>query len=295
MVFDRMREAWQQIQGGAYGEAAIAIARVQALAKGAPWLKQVTDQLRRADQAISELKIGPLAWLGQAAHSTGIPAPAAPIAKSASSPIPWHAPMNPSADILPSQLLLQVDGVGAFLVLRQPVVTIGPVSSPVQADVALVAEPTIPPLSIARVEDDYFLKTSGAAAGRLLASGQRIELSPRCALTFVLPSAASTSAALELSGARLPRSDIRRVILMDQDLIIGPGAASHVVARGLERPLVLHVRRDQLFSGGLDPVTIDGRQVAKSTPLPLNAQVQIGGASFVLTHLGSVGSRGLTC
>jgi tetratricopeptide (TPR) repeat protein len=296
-VLDRLREAWQQVRDGAYGEATITVARVLPLTEGAPWLKQVAEQLRQADHAIAELKIGPLAWLGQAAITTRPATPATPatLVRPKPDPIPWHAPMKTPSDDLPPQFLLQADGIGSFLVLRQPVVTIGPISAPVPADLALVAEPTLGRVSIARVDDDYFLKTSGAAAGRLLTSGERLELSPRCRLTFVLPSAASTSAALDLSGARLPRADVRRVILMDQDLIIGPGGASHVVARGLDHPVVLHLSRGQLVCAGRDPVVIDGRPVDVGAPLPLNASIQIGGVSFVLTRPDSIGSRGMTC
>jgi len=116
-------------------------------------------------------------------------------------------------------------------------------------------------------------------AGRLLASGECLDLSPRCRLTFRLPSPASTTAVLDLTGARLPRADIRRVILMDQDLIIGPGSASHVVATQLERPVVLHVSQGQLVCQGRD------------AGIPVGERVSVGGVSFVLAGVDWKGSR----
>src|SRR5207249_1716458 len=124
--------------------------------------------------------------------------------------------------------------------------------------------PALPPIAIERVDDDYFLRarvsvSAGPAAGRLLAPGELLELSPRCRLTFQLPSAASTSAALDLTGARLPRSDVRRIILMDRDLVVGPSSAAHVTARELAENVVLHLSGDQLFCQSRGPLLIDGQ------------------------------------
>jgi hypothetical protein len=193
-------------------------------------------------------------------------------------------------DSLPSQLLLHADGIGSFLILRQAVVTVGPVSSSLVPDIGLVAEPTIEPVRLERVDDDYFLKTaqhSSPPSRRLLAAGERIELSSRCRLTFQLPSAASTSAALDLTGARLPRSDIRRVILMDRDLIIGAPPSAHVFAPAASEPVVLHVRDGQLFCRSSQPITIDNNPVGADTPLPLGQSIRVGDVSFVLTGLAT--------
>jgi hypothetical protein len=50
---------------------------------------------------------------------------------------------------VPSRFVLQVDGAGSYLIVTQPRVVIGPVSSSRQPDVALLAEATT---SVAMVE-----------------------------------------------------------------------------------------------------------------------------------------------
>jgi tetratricopeptide (TPR) repeat protein len=286
-------DASHQIKEMDYAEAGIALRRLEPLARGAAWLKNLTEQVQKAQEAAAALRASPLAGLGQPA-SVKDRSPAKPVTSPAG-PIPWHARMQSPQDILPSKFLLHADGIGSFLVFRQPIVSIGPISSPAPADIAVVAEPALPRLTIARVDEDYFIKTSTSPTGRLLASGECVELSPRCRMTFVLPSAASTSAALDLAGAKLPRSDVRRIILLDQDLVIGPGSASHIIARGLERPVVLHLRQDQFICAGREPMQINGRTAGIGMPLPLGTPVEIGGVCFTLTRVDSVGSRGMTC
>ena len=176
---------------------------------------------------------------------------------------------------LPASLVLRVDGVGSYLVLRQDVVSVGAVSSSRPCDVALVAEANLPGATIERVEDDYFLRTR-AGESKLLASGDKVELSPRCRMVFRIPSRASTSAVLDLTGARLPRSDVRRVILMDQDLVIAPGAAAHVQAEQIGSPLVLYVSQGRLWAR---------TQEGEATPqaVTLGTHMSVGGVSLVVT------------
>jgi hypothetical protein len=193
-----------------------------------------------------------------------------------------------SSTTIPERFILQVDGAGAFLVIRSGVTKIGPISSTALPDVPLIAEPTSPAISIERVEDDYFLRAGGKVVAvndnpvsdALLASGDRIGLSPRCRFTFALPHAASTTAVIDLSGARYPRSDVRRVILLDRDLVLGPGPASHVRVPGLAAPVVLNLRGGLLRASA--PATVDGKPLGREEGLPVGVPLAAGGASFVI-------------
>ncbi len=112
----------------------------------------------------------------------------------------------------------------------------------------LLADANVPIATIDRQEDEYFIRGSAVAvndragSGKLLSSGDRITLSPRCRLSFALPSAASTTAILDLTGARYARSDVRRIILLDRDIILGPSTATHVRGRTVARQLAFCLR-----------------------------------------------------
>ena len=263
-VIEQLGTAWRCIANNELGEARMSLARVAPLVPSAKWIKQVMENLEQAESAMMQVKTGPLAWLNGASVPVAQVAPA-----RAQAAVPMVAKMQNNS-MLPSRLMLHVDGVGSFLILRSPLVTIGPVSSTTSPDVGLIAEPTLTPIRIERRDEDYFIGT------RLLASGQKLELSPRCRMTFAIPNPASTSAVLELSGAKLPRTDVRRVILMDQDVIIGPGSTAHVPAAYFQQPVVLHVRNGQFFAQAKD------NRDAKS-PLTLGENIKIGELSFVLT------------
>ena len=264
LILDHLRDASSQIASNDFAEARITLARLEPMLTNARWLKQLVQQLDQAQSATTQLRVSPLAWLENRSQQRISPQPR-PAIRWSPSPDP-RPPFRPvKMDTLPSQLLLQADGVGSFLIFRRPQITIAPVSSSIRADLPVVAEATAAPVSIERMDDDYFLKPSN----RLLSSGDKIDLSPRCRFTFVLPSAASTSAALDLTGARLPRGDVRRVILMDHDLIIGSSKSCHICAEGVDKQVVLHVRDGQLF--------------CQHKPIALGEHTSVGDFHFVVT------------
>ena len=122
---------------------------------------------------------------------------------------------------------------------------------------------------------------------KLLADGDRIALSPRCRMRFSVPNAASTSAVLHLSGTRLPKTDARRVILLDRELVIGPGSASHIRADSLDEPVVLYVRDGRLCCRTKEPVLVNDAVQDGSAGLPLGASVRIGPVSMVMTAVAN--------
>jgi hypothetical protein len=191
---------------------------------------------------------------------------------------------------VPSRFVLQVDGAGSFLVVTQPLVTVGPVSSPRAVDVGLMADAGTHVASIERVEEDYFLRAASAVlvngrpcVSKLLVSGDEVALSPRCRVAFRVPNVASTSAVLDLTGTRYPRADVRRVILLDRELVIGPGPGAHVRIDELTEKVVLHVRDGRLFVQTAQPVLAGDRPVAPKTAVALGAHMKAGPVSFVVT------------
>jgi hypothetical protein len=114
-----------------------------------------------------------------------------------------------------------------------------------------------------------------------LSDGDRIALSGRFEIRFLLPNAASTTAVLDLTGARMPRQDVRRIILLDESIILGSASTAHVRARGLDENVVLHLRHGRLQCRVGTTADRNGEHRIVS----MNEPVQIGPVSLVLTHL----------
>jgi hypothetical protein len=254
------------------------------------WLASALESAERADKALEQLRSGPLTPLmgvrpdGQ---QEGVDIEGEAIGASAPTPSPDSAVGGAS---LPAKFAVQVDGVGSFLVLRQGRITIGTSSTSRPIDVALMAEPGLPAVTIERVDEDYFLTAEQPVrvndkptTKKLLTRGDRIALSPRCRLKFSVPSPATTSAVLSLSGTRLPRSDARQVILLDRQMILGPGSSAHIRAEQLSKPAVFHVREGRLLCRAADALTVDDRPMDERTGIRLGAHVRVGPVSLVIT------------
>jgi len=287
------RRGWMHVRHGEFRRAGEVLRRAASLAPAAKWLREAIAAADRGAVAAEALRSGPLGMLGESA-------PAAPASASAA-PAPVETPAvlapadgsNPAGgEVLPRRFLLQVDGTGSSLVVRDERIAIGPISSSQCPDVGLLAEANLPVVSIERTEGDYFLRSASAVlvngkatTGKLLADGDKIALSSRCRMRLRLPNASSTSAVLELSTARLPQADIRRVVLLDRELVLGPGAAAHVRSEMLTERAVLHVRDGRLLCRASSPVTAGGKPLDAHAGLPLETPVRIGPVGVVVTRL----------
>ena len=92
-------------------------------------------------------------------------------------------------------------------------------------------------------------------------------------------------ALLDLTGCRYPRADVRRVILLDGDVILGPGMATHVRVEGAEENVILHVRDGRLFCEAKQPVEVNGAPMDRISGIPMDAHVKVGGLSFVVSNM----------
>ena len=301
------RVAWEHLDRCQPRQAEEIVRRVAALLPGASWPNAVAKQLRHAAELIDELRAGPLGLLAVSAmeHMStqpGHPAPKAAGAAPAAGAVQFArydraaqhgangAGNGVAGESVPSRFILQVDGAGSFLVVTQPLVTIGPLSSPRVPDVGLMADAGTHVATVERVEEDYFLRAASAVlvngrpcASKLLSSGDELALSPRCRFMFRVPNVASTSAVLDLTGTRYPRADVRRVILLDRELVIGPGAGAHVRIDELTEKVVLHVRDGRLFVQTAQPVLAGDRPVAPRTAVSVGVHIKAGPVSFIVT------------
>jgi hypothetical protein len=308
-VVSQCRLAWDHIDRCQPRQAEEIVRRIGTLLPGAPWPATVAKQLRQAAELIDELRAGPLGLLAVSAMQDmqemptqpGHPASGNGNLNGNGNASPHPRPHSPAVqfarfdaatgEAVPSRFVLQVDGAGSYLVVTQPLVTIGPISSPRAPDVGLMADAGTAVATVERVEEDYFLRAASPVlvngkpcASKLLASGDELALSPRCRFTFRLPNVASTSAVLDLIGTRYPRADVRRVILLDRELVIGPGPGAHVRIDELTEKVVLHVRDGRLFVQTAQPVLAGERPVAPKSAVALGTHMKAGPVSFVVTR-----------
>jgi hypothetical protein len=154
-----------------------------------------------------------------------------------------------------------------------------------------MADPNLPVATIERADDDYFIRSSSpvrvndaTTTNKLLVNGDRIGLSPRCGMRFTIPNPASTTAILGLSTARLGRADVRQIILMDRDILIGPNAGSHIHAESLEETITLFVQNGRLLCKAKQGILVDEKPVSATSGLPIEKQIRIGRMSMVLSE-----------
>ncbi len=257
-----------------------------------PTARWLADACRQADEAaasMESLRRGPLGWMtGTEPTAAG---PTTTMDKDQTEILaPARRPDNlATGGAIPDRFMLHVDTVGGFLVMRQPRITLGPISSSRHPDLALLADAGLPVITIERQEEDYFLSSQSPVRvndvlvqRKLLTNGDRILLGPRCLLKFALPSAASTSAVLHLSGCRLPSGDARRVILMDRSIVISPGSAGHIRADRLTGPAVLHIRDGRLLVRSTAEVKVNDQPIDDRIGIPVGASASIGPLSLAV-------------
>lgn len=309
------RQAIAAAEDGHLRQAAEMLRRARAILPEAGWIGEAVDAADRAAQAAETLRSGPLGILtggaetADAAGETGggqnsDRAETIPVLKPAAGETGYkrrpggrhvagkQVPVVEGRSKMPGRFVIQLDGAGSSLVFCGGRVTVGPISSARRPDLGLMADPNLPIMSIERTDEgDYFLTgehpvevNDRAVTSKLLADGDKIALSPRCRLRFRLPTPASATAVLELSTARLPQADIRRVILLDRELVIGPGGAAHVRVDQLPGRAVLQLGGDKLTCRTDCTVTRDNRPMDAAEGIPLGIPVRIGPVGMVVNR-----------
>lgn len=291
-------KAAELVAAGRIREAVNLLRKVQLTCPSAKWLATVTNQSRQAAELLDELAASPLGLdmtkrqdMEDEIQQTG---------DDSRSLSEVHRGLetrdssteHPRQESLPSKFMLQIDGVGSFYVVRDSSITVGPVSSSARPTVGLMVDPNLPAITIERLEDDYFIKSSSpvkvndvATTNKLLIDADRISLSSRCGMKFNIPNPASTTATLSLPAARLGRADVRRIILMDHDILIGSTEGSHILADSLDETVALFTQNGQLHCKAKDKILVDDKQVGSTVGLPFDKQVRIGQISLFLTEI----------
>lgn len=286
-ALDKLQQAGEQLAQRNYRQALVLLRQVESILPQADWLKNATEQTQRAADAAEAVQAGPLGWLVERDLTASLPADRD---DAVDVPQVKTPPRRSRSQALPDRWVLQVDGVGSFLVLTGSRVTIGPVSSAQKADVGLVAPPDTAGVELERQEDDYFLKARGiarvngqVATERLLRHNDVLELSPRCRLAFKRPNAASATALLQLEAGRYPQLDIRQVILLDRELIMGPQTTAHIRTEPDGPALVLVHQDGQIYCRTSERIEMAGQAAGAAMPaLAWEVPVRIGSLTLVI-------------
>lgn len=300
LALTQCRRAADYVAAGQPRAAVPLLRKVKAICPSAKWLSTVTDQTKKTAELLDELAASPLGFgiientlANEQSDAVDKQATKSSMNIEKSQTIPGDIKMGDRPDSeLPSKFVLQIDGVGSFLVIRDGRITVGPVSSSARPTVGLMAAPNLPIVTIERAEDDYFVRSSSPLSvndedttNKLLVDGDRIALSPRCWMKFHIPNPASTTATLNLPNGKLGRADIRRIILMDRDILIGPSSGNHILADFLDETIVLCIQNGRLICKTNEKIFVDNKPMSLATGLPMQRQIRIGQISMVLTEL----------
>ena len=286
------RRAAGALERGRARAALEALRQLQTLLPEAGWAVEAAAACAQAAERLETLGSGPLGLLrseakeGESAAAGG--RATAPVRSAGRQAVP-EAGGGGGQERLPESFLLRVDGVGSFLVLRQERVSIGPVSSSRRCEIALLADPNLPTITVERTEGDYFVRgmalsvNDEATSERLLNHEDRVGLGERCRFRFQRPNPASGSASLVFSSGRLAQGDVRQVILLDREILIGSGAAAHVRAERAEGSAALYVRDGRLWCRGGQGARADGKSPGAAAELPLERPIRVGGLSLAIS------------
>ncbi|NQV32937.1 MAG: tetratricopeptide repeat protein [Phycisphaeraceae bacterium] len=284
------RQAAQSIEGGQIAEAGEILKKLRLLLPKASWLKTAVQHAQGAQDALDELRTGPLSLIVFEPYDA-CPSPTEAMALPPKAPVILPNPVRAiAAPPVFGTFILQIDGVGSFYVLPQSTVRVGPISSSKVPDLPLMTQPHIPSIEVMREDGDYLLRGSGsvqvngvAVAQKCLTDGDRIQLSDKCRLKFNLPNAASTSATLVLSGTRMSRPDINYCVLMDREILIGPGCNNHIRSDRMDHTFALMLNQGRLTVKNANQLMVNHKPVKSTDALPLNTPIRIDGLTLVIT------------
>jgi hypothetical protein len=183
-----------------------------------------------------------------------------------------------------------VDGVGGYLVCLSNRVTFGQATAEGPVDVPLFADVSRLHAELSRDGEGYVVESgkgvlvNGKGATRsVLAAGDRVTLGATCQFLFHKPVSVSGTARLELtSGHRLPIA-VDGVLLMANEVMLGPGPNTHVVLPGVPAPILIYRSKDGLgvrVPGS--PFRVDDRACVDRAALPLPAVVAAEAFTFAV-------------
>ncbi len=293
-IIDLCRQVRRCVEGADPGKAVEVLGRLKLMLGDAEWVDQARSNAEKYADAVRSLKAGPLGLVGFS--SSGYKA----VEQAKESEAAGEEVLSISKDRAGTaavvqdrrKFMMQIDGVGCYLVVCGDRVTVGPISSPGKVDVGLVAGPDLPVISIERTEGDYFVRSDRPVlvneeqfTEKLLVDGDRVGLTMRCRMKFKRPNAASGTAMLLPSSARMPRADVTGVVLMDREILLGNDSTCHICSDQIEQRMAFVMRDGKLLCSSAATVQVDGKAVDARQGLVMDKPIRIGRLGIVLTEV----------
>ena len=197
------------------------------------------------------------------------------------------------------RFLLWIDGVGGYLVCLGTRVAIGQATEDGPVDVPVLADISRVHATLTRDGEGYLLEAdrtalvNGAEVEKaLLQPEDRVTLGRTCQFVFTRPLAVSGTALVRLaSGHRFPWA-IDGVILMAQNILLGPPGQAHIPVPGLGVPVVLDRGPKGLVVQYPGEYWVDGERARDRTPIAASASVNGEWFSFSLEPVPARSARG---
>jgi tetratricopeptide (TPR) repeat protein len=277
-ALETARQAARLVARADFSDALVLIDRLAAIEPQIVWIGQAREHLQAVEQQHRALLAGPLGWLASSQPTAAPTREAAPTLAGGRQVNRIETPAVDSVDSLAlgRRLLLRIDGVGSFLLVRGDRVGIGRAGPDATADIPLISDLSERAAEIIRAGEDYFVMASGGVelAGRpveyaLLQDGDRVRVGRRVKLDFRRPSSKSTSAVLDFGEGVRMASDCRRVILWDGPVVMGAGKECHIRLPAGAASVVLIERGGRMF---VKPAA----SASQIVPLPLGISVELG-------------------
>lgn len=296
-VITLCRQVRRCIEGADPEKAVEVLGRLKLMLGKTKWVDEARSNAQKYAEMLRAIKAGPLGLVGLSGAGVTNSA-AASEQKEYCSDLNADVPTPTPARAMPIEkgsrkFMMQIDGIGSYLVVCGDRVTVGPVSSSRRPDVGLVVGPDLPVVTIERTDGDYFLHSDREillnderVREKLLADGDRIGLSMRCRVKFKRPNAASGTAILMPSSAKFPRADMTAVVLMDNEILIGNDSTCHICSEQMETRVALVMRNGMLCCRSDRSIMVDGKAVDARQGLVMGKPIRIGRLSMVLTEVG---------
>jgi tetratricopeptide (TPR) repeat protein len=293
-ALDLSLRAQQGFGNGKFDEARTSLGRLDKLFPGVTWIVDALGDLSSVSDGLRSLRTGPL---GDFDRQTAAPLtltdetlqPAARPRANDTHPAP--VPNPDSYEASTDRSLLWIDGLGTFLILQAPRVSIGRVGSTSRPDLALTADLAGYHAEISRSGEDYFvtaIQGDVRVGGRkvqkkLLTDDDALELGKRCRIRFGQPTSMSATALLDLRKGMRIEGDVKTIVLLDDNLIVGPGANCHIRAPMLNSRFLIQKGKDGLLCRAEQGIVVDGKDSGLDVEIQPGTRLQVEDLTFTVT------------